>query len=441
IQKYSYFSNKKAADIIEKTQKAFLQYKNFNISQKSQAILEIAQKLEQNKEQYSQLISLEMGKIPAESISEIEKCIDLCKYYAKNGPKFLNDEYIDKNQKQFITYQPLGLVFAIMPWNFPFWQVFRFAIPALIAGNGCILKHADNVSGCSLALERIFSNNNLPENIFRSLLIKPGQVNQIIANKYIKATSFTGSTKIGKKIAQQSAKYLKKTVLELGGSDPYIILKDANIKKAAKLCAKSRLMNAGQSCVAAKRFIAVKEIYQEFLKHLISEMEKFQIGNNSGSKFNIAPQSSKKLRDNLHKQVKKSIKMGGKCLMGGKIPKIPGYFYPPTIIENPKKGSPAYNEELFGPVATIIKAHDEKEAIKIANDSEFGLGSAIFSSDIKKATNIAKHNIESGICFINDLVKSSPEAPFGGIKNSGYGRELSYFGIKEFTNIKYINVQ
>jgi succinate-semialdehyde dehydrogenase/glutarate-semialdehyde dehydrogenase len=398
--------------------------------------------LRDEKENYSRLMTEEMGKPINQSRAEVEKCAWVCEYYAENAKRFLLDEMIRTDaSKSFVTFQPLGVVLAVMPWNFPFWQVFRFAAPGLMAGNGGILKHASNVSGCALAIQDVFSKAGFPENIFRAILLPSSKMESVIKNEKIKAVTLTGSVPAGKSVAKTAGSVLKKTVMELGGSDPYIILEDADLELAADTCVTSRLINGGQSCIAAKRFIVVESVYDEFEKLFIEKMKLKKIGNPFEEQNDLGPQASVKLRDELHNQVKKSIEMGGKLVLGGEIPIVEGAFYPPTVLSKVTKGMPAYDEELFGPVAALIKVKDENEAVKIANDTIFGLGAAVFTSDKIRGEKIAREKLNAGCCFVNDFVKSDPRLPFGGIKESGYGRELSIFGIREFVNIKTVYVK
>jgi len=328
-----------------------------------------------------------------------------------------------------------------MPWNFPFWQVFRFAAPALMAGNAGILKHASNVPGCALGIESVFREAGFPDNLFRTLLIGSGQVNAVIAHPLVMAVTLTGSTPAGKAVAKKAGEMLKKTVLELGGSDAYVILADADLDAAVSTCVASRLINAGQSCIAAKRFIVPEAIRRQFEEGFVARMRVTKVGNPLDERTQIGPLARHDLRDELHQQVQQSIANGATCVLGGVIPEGKGAFYPPTVLTNVKKGMPAYDDELFGPVASIIAVQDEQEAIRVANDSVFGLGAAVFTQDLAKGERIAASELEAGCCFVNTLVKSDPRLPFGGIKESGYGRELSSYGIKEFVNIKTVFVK
>lgn len=420
----------------------FNRWKETSFETRSQLMYNAAKTLRKNVKQYSELMTIEMGKPIAQARAEVEKCAWVCEYYAENAQKFLSDEIIKTEAtKSFVTYQPIGIVLAVMPWNFPFWQVFRFAAPNLMAGNTGILKHASNVSGCALAIENVFKEAGFPENVFRSILVSSKNVNDVISNPNIKAVTLTGSVPAGKAVAALAGSLVKKTVLELGGSDPYVILEDADLELAAKSCVNSRLINAGQSCIAAKRFIVVEKVCNQFEKLFVEFMSSKKMGDPFDETNDLGPQASKTLRDELHQQVVRSVEAGAKILLGGFIPEQKGAYYPPTVLSNVKPGMPAFDEEMFGPVAAIIKAKDEDEATELANKSIFGLGAAVFTGDIAKGELIAKSKLNAGCCFINDFVKSDPRLPFGGIKESGYGRELSPFGIKEFVNIKTVYIK
>jgi len=442
IKTYHSFQHAKVNEIINLTQNAYGDWQETSFSQRSKLMMNASGVLRKNKEDYSKLMTLEMGKPIAQSRAEVEKCAWVCEYYAENAEKFLIDELISTDaSKSFVSYQPLGIVLAVMPWNFPFWQVFRFAAPGLMAGNAGILKHASNVSGCALAIEEVFGEAGFPENLFRTILVPSSQMEDVIRNEKIKAVTLTGSVPAGKAVAKTAGSVLKKTVMELGGSDPYVILEDADLEMSADTCVTARLINGGQSCIAAKRFVVVEKIYNSFEKLFVEKMKSKKMGDPFDKSSHIGPQASITLRDELHEQVEKSIKLGAKLLLGGKIPEIDGAWYPPTVLSNVKKGMPAFDEELFGPVAALIKANDEAEAIEIANDSIFGLGAAVFTQDVKRGEKIAKEKLQAGCCFVNAFVKSDPRLPFGGIKESGYGRELSSFGIREFTNIKTVYIK
>jgi succinate-semialdehyde dehydrogenase/glutarate-semialdehyde dehydrogenase len=441
LTKYLLLSNKQATQKITQTHTAWLNWRDSNFTERSRLLKQMHAVLLNRKEALANLMALEMGKPIKQGIAEVEKCADVCLYYAENAKVFLKDQAVKTEAtKSFITFQPIGVVLAVMPWNFPFWQVFRFLAPALAAGNCGVLKHASNVPGCALVIEEIVKEAGFPEHVFQTLLINSGQVNKVIENPLIKAVTLTGSTNAGIQVAQKAGSLLKKTVLELGGSDAYVILEDADLERAAEICVNSRLINSGQSCIAAKRFIVVKSVEKEFTRLFLEKMQAKVMGDPLLETTDVGPQARVDLRDELHKQVKKSIKSGAKCILGGSIPKGNHAFYPPTILTKVKKGMPAYDEELFGPIAAIIKAHDEVDAIRIANDSVFGLGGAVFTCDINNGERIAATLLEAGSCFVNASVKSDPRLPFGGIKQSGYGRELGMFGIHEFVNIKTVYI-
>jgi succinate-semialdehyde dehydrogenase/glutarate-semialdehyde dehydrogenase len=442
IKSYNEMNGPQIEKIISDVQVEYEVWRTTSFHKRSELMLNAASVLRKNSKDYAELMVLEMGKPILQAKAEVEKCAWVCEYYAENAEKFLADEFIRTDATEsFVTYQPLGIVLAVMPWNFPFWQVFRFAAPNLMAGNAGILKHASNVSGCSLAIEDVFKKAGFPDNIFRSVLVSSKNINEVISNKHIKAVTLTGSVPAGKSVAGLAGSLIKKTVLELGGSDPYVVLEDADLEQAVRTCVNSRLINAGQSCIAAKRFIIVNEIYDKFKKHFVDYMAAKKMGDPFDDKNDLGPQASIELRDELHQQVLKSIELGAKLIMGGIIPDVPGAFYPPTILENVNPGMPAFDDELFGPVAALIRAKDDDEAVELANKSIFGLGSAVFTKDLEKGKLIAKERLNAGSCFVNEFVKSDPRLPFGGIKESGYGRELSPFGIKEFVNIKTVYIK
>ncbi|MCK4312536.1 MAG: NAD-dependent succinate-semialdehyde dehydrogenase [Candidatus Cloacimonetes bacterium] len=442
IKKYKELTPGKVKSKIENAHTAFLNWKETSFEHRAKLMKKAAEILRNNSEEYAHLMTAEMGKLLRSGKAEAEKCGWVCDYYAENAEKFLAPEEIKTDMsKSFVTFNPLGVVLAVMPWNFPFWQVFRFAAPALMAGNVGILKHASNVPGCALAIEDVFLQAGFPKDVFQTLLIGSRQVDAVIEHPHVKAVTLTGSTPAGRAVARKSGEMIKKCVLELGGSDPYIILEDADIEMAAEKCVISKLINSGQSCIAAKRFIVVDAVREEFERLLLEKMENQVIGDPFSPDTTIGPMARTNLRDELHQQVIQSINKGAKCLLGGYIPQIEGAFYPATILTNVEEGMPAYDEELFGPVAAIIPAKDENEAIEIANDTIFGLGAAVFTSNIEKGKNIAANLLDAGCCFVNDFVKSDPRLPFGGIKESGFGRELSHYGIKEFVNIKTVCVK
>lgn len=444
IKKYTEDTEKQLSKKIEKAHKGWLKWKETSFETRAGLLRKAAALLEKQKTSLAELMANEMGKPLQQGIAEIEKCAAVCTYYADHGATFLQQENIPTEaSKSYVTFEPLGVVLAVMPWNFPFWQLFRFLAPALMAGNAGLLKHASNVTGCALAIADLIHEAGFPKEIFSVLVINSKKVAGVIAHPLVKAVTLTGSTEAGKAVAKQAGEVLKKTVLELGGSDPYLVLADADLELAATTCAESRLINNGQSCIAAKRFIVVKAVEQQFLKIFKEKMQAKTTGNPMDPQSDLGPMARKDLRDELHEQVESNIKAGAKCILGGKIPKYKGKhaFYTPTILTGIKKGMPAYSEELFGPVALVITAKDEADAIRIANDSPFGLGAAVFTQDLERAEQIAAKQLQAGSCFVNTLVKSDPRLPFGGINQSGYGRELSSFGIREFVNIKTVYIK
>lgn len=439
IKTYQEISDVELSEVLSKMQTAFEDWKTKSFNYRASLMKTAGEILRSKREEFSRLMTLEMGKPFVQSRAEIDKCAWVCDYYADNTEKFLQDEIIQTDaSKSFVTYQPLGVVLAVMPWNFPFWQVFRFAAPTLMAGNVGLLKHSSNVSGCSLAIEKIFSEAGFPEFVFKSVILASSRVKDLIANPIVQAVSLTGSVPAGKSVASVAGSNIKKTVLELGGSDPYVVLEDADLNETVQTCVTSRLLNGGQSCIAAKRFIVVENIYDKFVELYVDFMKQKKMGDPFDESNDIGPQASVKLRDELHDQVLRSINSGAKLLLGGFIPDSDGAYYPPTVLADVTPGMPAFDEELFGPVAAIIKAKDEDDAIALANKSVFGLGAAVFTKDIAKGEKIAREKLNAGSCFINQFVRSDPRLPFGGIKESGYGRELSVFGIREFVNIKTV---
>jgi succinate-semialdehyde dehydrogenase/glutarate-semialdehyde dehydrogenase len=387
----------------------------------------------------SHLMAIEMGKPLSQGRAEAEKCAWVCEYYADAAEGFLAPEAIATDaSKSYVAFAPLGVVLAVMPWNFPLWQVFRFVAPGLMAGNAGILKHSSNVCGSALAIEEILRDAGFPPGLFRTLLVGSSRVASLIEAPQVRAVTLTGSTPAGQAVAAKAGGLLKKTVLELGGSDPYLVLEDADLELAAESCVASRLINSGQSCIAAKRFIVVEPARKAFEELFVEKMRARKMGDPLEKGIDVGPQARRDLRDELHQQVAKSVASGAKTLLGGTPSGRPGAFYPPTVLTGVTKGMPAYDEELFGPVAAIIAAKDEAEAVRIANDTTFGLGAAVFTRDVARGERLAAEQIEAGSCFVNSFVKSDPRLPFGGIKESGYGRELSSFGIREFVNVKTV---
>ena len=427
--------------VIAAADDAFERWRRVEISQRAALFINMAKLLRQRAADYAQLMAVEMGKPVSQGEAEIEKCAWVCEHYAQHSADYLADRHIDtENSESFVSFQPLGVIYMIMPWNFPFWQVIRGAAPTIMAGNTIVLKHASNVFGCAIAIEQLFKDAGFAEHIFSSLLTGSHTSAAIIAHPKIRAVTLTGSERAGQQVAAEAGRNLKKSVLELGGSDPYIILEDADIDAAVASCGASRMLNGGQVCIAAKRFIVVQSVREEFEAKIIQLMQSYQLGDPLDPATNFGPMAKVKLRDELHQQVVRSIDQGAVLKLGGEIPDRPGAWYPATVLSGVKKGMAAYSEELFGPVATIITADNEQTAIAMANDSDYGLGGAIFTQDIAKGRRLARDMIDTGTCVVNGFVKSDPRLPFGGIKKSGYGREIGEFGIHEFVNIKTVVV-
>ena len=401
---------------------------------------QVAVLLTAQREELAQLITREVGKPIAEARAELDKCVVLCLYYAEHAPDFLADESVEGcGREHVITYEPLGVILGIMPWNFPFWQVFRFAVPVLAAGNTVLLKHAPNVCGCALALEALFVEAGYPEGVLRALLIQIEQVESVIQHDAVRGVALTGSEKAGAAVAASAGRAIKKTVLELGGSDPYLICEDADLDLAAKKCVQSRLNNCGQTCISAKRLLVHHAVLEPFTEKVLAEIALRQQGDPADETNDLGPMARVDLRENLQRQVDASVAAGARLLLGGQTPEGAGLFYPPSVLADVRPGMPAFDEELFGPVVALISVADEAEALELANQSAYGLGAAVFTKDIERGKRLASQ-LECGACFINDFVKSDPRLPFGGIKRSGYGRELSKWGIREFVNVKTICV-
>jgi len=435
-------SSELVKSIINEVHETQLDWKQTSFSQRKTKLKRAAEILRERKEEFGRLMSMEMGKPLTQAMGEAEKCALVCDYYADKAEDILKDVEIKSDASQsFISHQPLGVILAVMPWNFPFWQVLRFAAPAFMAGNAGVLKHASNVQGCALAIESIFRDAGFPPNLFRTLVIGSSQVDKVVKNPLIKAATLTGSTPAGAAIASTAGSVIKKVVLELGGNDPYIVLADAELDQAVNACVTGRMLNTGQSCIAAKRFIVDRSIKSQFEEKVVELMESMVMGDPLAAGTNVGPMVDIKSRNEVHRQVLDSVAEGAVILTGGKIPDGPGAFYPPTVLTGVKPGMVAFKDEIFGPVATIIEAYDETNALELANDSVFGLGAAIFTKDVEKGTRIAREVLEAGSCFVNDYVRSDPRLPFGGIKESGFGRELSHLGILEFVNAKTVWVK
>lgn len=440
IATYNYVSSDDAKKKVEDCHNAFLDWKLKPLEERAEILKSIGKTLEKHKESYAQLMTQEMGKLLSHSYQEIDLCISICEYTATEGLKQLQDQErsLFDGGKGTIHYSPIGVVYGIQPWNFPLYQPIRYSIASLMAGNGVLLKHAKNVTGCALKLKEIYEEAGLPKNLFQVLVINHSVSDDIIENQYVKGVTLTGSTPAGKHVAVKAAEVIKKTVLELGSNDAYIVLDDADISKAAKICANARIYNNGQTCIAAKRFIVVDSVYDEFKKEFVNIMQNMSYGDPTNNDNDLGPIARKDLREQLHNKVEESVENGAEILCGGKIPDTNGYYYPSTVLGNVTPGQPAYSQELFGPVASLIKAKDNTDAMRIANDSKFGLGGGIFSKNEDKAMDLAKNYFDTGMIHINSYGLAYPNMPFGGVKNSGYGREHGGFGIKEFVNAKAI---
>jgi succinate-semialdehyde dehydrogenase/glutarate-semialdehyde dehydrogenase len=435
------FSALSAQQIEQKLQLAadtFRTYRRTSFAERSRMMLRAAEILESEKQQFGRTMTTEMGKPLKAAIGEAEKCAWVCRYYAENAERHLADQIVETNaKKSYVHFQPLGPVLAVMPWNFPFWQVFRFAAPALMAGNVGLLKHSSNVPQCAFAIEEIFARAGFPQGVFQTLLIGSDAVEGILKDPRVVAATLTGSEPAGRSVAGISGKEIKKTVLELGGSDPFIVMPSADFDTAVKTAVQARTINNGQSCIAAKRFIVAEEIYNRFEERFVSEMKALRIGDPMDESSQIGPLATPQILDDLVEQVNKAIAGGARVLTGGKKLDRPGNFYEPTVLVNVDPSSPVSCEEIFGPVAMLFRVANIDEAIRLANATTFGLGSAAWTNDANEQTKFIEE-IEAGCVFINGMVASDPRLPFGGVKNSGYGRELAEFGIREFVNIKTV---
>lgn len=441
VAEYKEHTSDEVDEIVARAHRRFSDWRRTDFETRARLLTKVADALEERKDDLARLMAEEMGKPVAAGRAEAEKCAWVCRYYAEHGAGFLADEPIEAGRtKSYVHYEPLGPVLAVMPWNFPLWQVFRFAAPALTAGNTCVLKHASNVTGCALAIEDIFISAGYPDGCFATLVIPGSKVAGVITNPGIAAVTITGSDAAGRAVASKAGEVLKKVVLELGGSDPSIVLEDADLDLAAAACATGRLINSGQSCIAAKRFIVHEDVYDAFLEKFTERMRSTPMGDPLDEQTVVGPMARDDLRAELHDQVERSVAAGATLHLGGEVPSGAGAFYPPTILTDVGPGMPAYTEELFGPVASVIKVGSEEEAIKVANDTEFGLGAAIYTRDLDRGERIAARFVDAGAVFVNSFVASDPRLPFGGVKMSGYGRELSAMGIREFVNAKTVVV-
>ncbi len=438
LKEFSPFDGAEIEKRLARAEQAFREYRRTNSTVRSEVLHAVAELLFQEKNSFAETITLEMGKLFHDSVAEIEKCARGCRFYAENGARFLEQEPAQTDAAEsYVEYQPLGPVLAIMPWNFPFWQVFRFAAPALMAGNVGLLKHASNVPQCAFAIENIFCRAGFEDGVFQTLMIEPEQVEKLIVDARVKAVTLTGSEKAGSAVASAAAREIKKSVLELGGNDAFIVMPSAEFERAVSTAVKARTINTGQSCIAAKRFIIADQIYERFLEQFVDRMRSLRLGNPMEPETDLGPLATEQILQGVHDQVEKSIAAGAKLLTGGNRVEGPGFFYEPTVLVDVPRDSPAYQEEVFGPVAAVFRVSDVHEAINLANDTIFGLGASAWTND-RKEQKLFVSELDAGMVFINAMVASDPRLPFGGVKRSGFGRELGAAGIREFTNQKTI---
>ncbi len=442
LETYQYMTDSDVENTIQKSHKAFLDWRLKSFEERETIIKAVGEELINQKSELAQLMTDEMGKLLKQSHQEVKLCAGICDYSASIAADNLKNEEreLSNGGKGIVTYSPIGIIYGIQPWNYPSYQVIRYAITNLMAGNSVLLKHAGNVTGTAKKLESIFKAAGLPESLFRVLVINHDQSDAIIEHDLVRGITLTGSPEAGKIIGKKAGEHLKKSVLELGSNDAYIILEDADLDLAVKKSVQGRIYNNGETCIAAKRFIAVEAIYDEFQDAFVKAMSELKMGNPNDENTQLGPMARKDLREKIHDQVTKSVEKGAEILCGGKAETGEGYFYPATVLSNVKPGQPAYDDELFGPVASLIKAKDENDAMRIANDSRFGLGGGIFSKDVEKATQLAETHFDTGMVFINSFGLAKPNMPFGGVKNSGFGREHGGFGMKEFVNVKSIMI-
>jgi succinate-semialdehyde dehydrogenase/glutarate-semialdehyde dehydrogenase len=440
VATYDEMTPEQAAAAVRDSHETWRSWRTTPFGERAGAMRRAAAILRERQEGLARLMADEMGKPLAQGRAEAVKCALACDYYAEHAEAQLARDVVQTDaHASYVAFDPLGVVLAVMPWNFPLWQVYRFAAPTLMAGNVGVLKHASNVTGCALAIESMFAEAGFPPGAFRTLVIGSRQVKAVIEHPLVRAVTLTGSTPAGQAVAAQAGAVLKKTVLELGGSDPYVVLDDADLEHAARTCVDARLINSGQSCIAAKRFIVVDAVRERFVERFVDLMRTKVVGNPLDA-VDVGPLARRDLRDDLQAQVTASIERGARCVLGGTVPSGPGAYYPPTVLLDVRPGMPAYDEELFGPVAAIIAARDEADAIRIANDTSFGLGAAVFTRDLARGDRVAAQ-IEAGATFVNAAVASDPRLPFGGVKASGYGRELGSYGIREFVNTRTVVIR
>ncbi len=438
LRTYPLLGDANLEERLELARTAYTVYRRTSFGERAERMLRAAEILEREKERLGRLMTEEMGKPIGAAVSEAEKCAWVCRFYAERAERFLADQEVESDAlRSFVAYQPIGPVLAVMPWNFPFWQVFRFAAPALMAGNVGLLKHASNVPGCALAIEEVFRRAGFAEGVFQSLLIGSDRVAGLIDDRRVRAVTLTGSTPAGSAVAERAGKRIKKTVLELGGSDPFVVMPSADLDAAVSTAVRARTLNNGQSCIAAKRFIVHRSVYDRFVARFVEGMAALRVGNPLDPETQVGPLATRQIAEEVDGQVRRSVEMGARLLTGGERPAGKGNFYPPTVLADLPEQSPGYREEIFGPVACVFRAADVDDAIRLANDTVFGLGSSAWTKDAEERERFVRE-IEAGQVFINGMVASDPRLPFGGVKDSGYGRELGVAGIREFVNVKTV---
>lgn len=441
LAQYEETSREDVQQAIETSARLQRDWEKLSLAERAVPMMRLADLLEQNRDELAALMADEMGKPVTQGAAEVDKCAWVCRHYAQNAERILADEHIEADRtKSYVAYRPLGVILAVMPWNFPLFQVYRFLAPALMGGNSALLKHASNVTGAALSIDRFVTEAGFPDGLFRTLVIPSSRVDEVLEHPAIAAATLTGSDPAGRAVAQKAGSLLKKTVLELGGSDPFVVLADADLESAAGTACTARLLNGGQSCISAKRFIVEEPVVERFTELLAANLARQVVGDPHDTGTEVGPMSRADLRDELHDQVVRSVDAGARLVVGGEIPEGPGAYYPPTLLAGVTEGMAAYHEETFGPVAAVIAAKDLEDAVRIANDTEFGLGAAIFTSDVELGEQIARDRLQAGSCFVNALVASDPRLPVGGVKMSGYGRELSDLGMREFLNAKTVVV-
>jgi len=441
IDHYHLMSAEDAEQAVTRSQEAYLNWRRTSFETRADLFNNLADLMEERIDDLASLMTREMGKVTAQGKQEVQLCAGICRYTAEHGASILEDEHrIFEGGRAIITYQPIGVILGIQPWNFPLYQVIRYSASNIMAGNTTVLKHAKNVFGMAQAIQQLYEDAGFPKNVYQSLLIDGGTASDLIKHKYVRGVTFTGSDEVGKEVAKEAASLSKKTVMELGSNDAFLVLEDADIDHAVEMCIQGRVINNGETCVAAKRFVVVDSVYEEFRDKFVAQCKKLKVGDPTNENTDLGPMAREDLRDELHEQVKKSLEAGATLSLGGEIPDSDGYFYPVTVLEDVSPGMPAYDDELFGPVASLIRVRDDKQAMEVANDSRYGLGGGIFSTDTDKAIALAKDEFDTGMVNINGYSLAQPNLPFGGVKDSGYGREHGGYGMREFVNIKTIMV-